>query len=480
MPGLVPIPFWTETAEARSPHISAARLRNWYLEKSPDGAKSPVALYPTPGLSLVDTVGSGPIRGMLRAHGGVADVSGELLWVVSGTELYYIFSSAGGGNPISYRMNGEIGGAGAVRMIGNGTEVVICTQEHAYVVKNNAVLEIAEPYSGDGAAYFTGAAYQDGYGLYTQMGNDFLWWSDLDDLTSITATNYTNADAFPGNTVGLVSDHREVWVFCRDAIEIFYNDGSTPFVRSQAGFIERGCLSAGSICKEKNAVFWLGDDFNVYMASGYQPQSISPPWIVRAIESQPSAQTSEAFVYSQDGHTFYVLTFSGLTLVFDMTTGRWHERVSQGCGGRWRASCHQHMWGIEVVGDYSNGNIYKLDLDAYDEEGETIRREAISPPIHGGGDRVTMHELFIDMEGGPGTVSGSGADPDLMLDWSDDGGRHWSNERHLKLGDLGEYETQVRTYRLGQFRQRQIRIAISDPVKAVVAGAWARLEGAAI
>ena len=455
MAQLVPIPFWLETAEARSSAVSGERLRNWYVEKSPEGAKSPLALYPTPGLSLQVAVGDGPIRGIGRV--------GSLLYVVSGSKLYTVTST------LTVTEIGDIANTGSVRMTNNETHVVICTTNHAYAANEDGVVTLPE-------SNLNGAAYQDGYGLYTQAGTQFLWWSDLDDLTAIGGTNFTSADAHDGTVVGVVSDHREVWVFKDRSAEIFYNDGATPFVRSQAGFIERGCLAPGSIAKVLNAVIWLGDDYNVHLAGGHQPKPISPPWVVKAIEGQSSPQTAEAFTYSQDGHTFYVLTFSGLTLCYDMTMGRWHERLSSGCD-RWRAQCHCSIWGKEIVGDYANGNLYALDLETYDDNGEHIRREAISAPVHAGGNRAFMHEFFVDLQPGVGLVSGQGDDPDLIVDWSDDGGNTWSNERHVKIGAVGEYGTQARTYRCGSFRSRQMRIAVTDPVKVVVLGGFAQLEG---
>lgn len=64
-----------------------------------------------------------------------------------------------------------------------------------------------------------------------------------------------------------------------------------------------------------------------------------------------------------------------------------------------------------------------------------------------------------------------GEDPKLMLEWSDDNGATWSNQRTASLGKVGEYQTRVKFHRLGQSRNRVFRISISDPVKRVILGA---------
>ena len=72
-----------------------------------------------------------------------------------------------------------------------------------------------------------------------------------------------------------------------------------------------------------------------------------------------------------------------------------------------------------------------------------------------------------------------GRDPQLLLDWSDDNGKTWSNQRSGSFGKAGEYRTRVKFYRLGQARDRIFRVSISDPVKRVITGANLEAEGGA-
>jgi hypothetical protein len=45
-------------------------------------------------------------------------------------------------------------------------------------------------------------------------------------------------------------------------------------------------------------------------------------------------------------------------------------------------------------------------------------------------------------------------DPEVMLRWSDDSGKNWSNERTRKLGKIGETWRQVRFNGLGTERKK--------------------------
>ena len=130
------------------------------------------------------------------------------------------------------------------------------------------------------------------------------------------------------------------------------------------------------------------------------------------------------------------------------------------------------------MGDYQSGKIYYLKMDAYDDDGDEIQRIAISPALHANRHRAICHNFEVYMESGVGAVTGTGNDPQAMLQFSDDGGKTWSSETWAKtnIGAIGEYLTRVQWNRLGMFRQRQFKLTISDPVKVVILGAYAEIE----
>lgn len=67
-----------------------------------------------------------------------------------------------------------------------------------------------------------------------------------------------------------------------------------------------------------------------------------------------------------------------------------------------------------------------------------------------------------------------GALPQVILSVSDDGGRTWSLLRKARgIGALGQYLTRIRWLKMGQFRQRVIRLEITDPVKRRIVGFYA-------
>ncbi len=456
------IPFAVNSYQARSLPLSAQRLVNLYPEAQPPDAKMPLALFGTPGSTLFATCGSGPIYG--------AHMFAGTLCVVSGTNLYTV-DSAGVATD-----RGSVGATSRVAMDDNGAELVIVAGTAA-----------ANSYTWDGTTLavipdgdFFGASdvsFLDGYMVFTRPSTDQFFISALNNATAYDPTDIATAEGQPDDLVGLVVDHREIWLFGAETIEIWYNSGNAdfPMERISGSFIERGCASRDSIAKMDNSVFWLGEDLIVYRAAGYAPERISTHAMEFAVEGYASPSTAEGWTYTQEGHKFYVLTFAEATWVFDASNSLWHEcesRDSLGESlGRWRVGSGVFGYNKNLVGDYVNGNIYELDLDVYSENGTTIRRVCTSPPIHGETRRVKMSRFQVEIESGAGLTTGQGSDPQAMLEWSDDGGRTWSNEHWADMGEIGQYKRRVIWRRLGSFRERIFRMSISDPIKVAIIAA---------
>lgn len=67
-----------------------------------------------------------------------------------------------------------------------------------------------------------------------------------------------------------------------------------------------------------------------------------------------------------------------------------------------------------------------------------------------------------------------GANPQLMLRWSDDGGHTWNGERTTSMGRTGQYGTRAIFRRLGmtlKLRDRVYEVSGTDPVKVAIMGA---------
>lgn len=455
---------------ARSSNFNAETCINLYPEASTVGSsKSVAALYGTPGLALWATLtGPGGVRGEFRYNSSTA-------FVVVGQSVYKM-TTAGASTLIGT----VTGGSMPVSMASNGASVVIASSGNLFTVDPvlNTVTQIVDPdFQGAGQVSFFS-----GYYVWNVPGTGRAQYSDLYS-TDVHPLSFFTAEASPDNGVGSIVDHLEYWYFNETTTEVFTltGDPNQALQRIQGAVIEHGCAAAYSIAKMDNTVYWLGADDNgqgtVWRATGaYEPQRVSTPAIEFAISQHEDLSGAVAWTYQQESHAFYVLTVGDRTWCYDASVGLWHERAWRdpvdGTLHRHRAQCQFAFAGKNIVGDWENGKLYVLDLDTYTDNGDLIVSSRTGAFLTA----KTYHGLQVDFETGVGNTVAPGNDPVALLQWSDDGGKTWSNNHSAKLGRVGEYQSRVRWRRLGTpiryGLSRVFRVTVTDPVKRVMTGAW--------
>jgi hypothetical protein len=447
---------------------------NLFPEILPIEGKTAAFLNRAPGLRLLQTLGTGPIRGLW-----CPDPNGSYAYVVSGSTFYRIDTS------YNAEVFGYVSGTGPVSMSDNGTQVFIATNPDGYIYNMSTQVfgKITDP-------DFPGAVtvgYLDGYFVFNEPNSQRVWVTTLLDGTSIEPLDFASAEASPDGLVSLIIDHGEAWLFGSNSVEVWYDAAAAdfPLQRIQGAFNEIGCVAAYSLAKLDNGVFWLGGDARgegiVYRTQGYSGVRISTHAVEWQIQSYGDISDAIGYTYQQDGHAFYVLTFpsAGKTWVYDVATQSWHERAAwvNGSFTRHRSNCQMTFNHEVIVGDFSDGRIYAFDLDLYaddDQPQRWLRSWRALPQNQNTLVRTAQHSLQLDVETGVGLNLGQGDNPQVMLRWSDDGGHTWSNEHWASMGAIGGFG--IRTYwrRLGmtvKLRDRVYEISGTDPVKIAIVGA---------
>ena len=460
---------------ARSVNAADNRMINLFPELIPEGGKESGFLNRAPGLKLQQAVGLGPIRA-LWAH----QTNGSDFYVVSGTEVFKLTSLTG--TPVKL---GNVSGTGPVSIADNGTQIFFACNGPSYIYN-----EVTNVFAQITDADFPGAVtvgYIDGYFVFNEPNSQRIWVTTLLDGLSVDPLEFSEAIGSPDGVVGLIVDHREVWVFGSDSVEVWYNSAEVdfPLARIQGAFNEIGCIAPYSIAKLDNGLFWLGTDARgqgiVYRANGYTGVRVSTHAIEYAIAQYGNISDALAYTYQQEGHSFYVLIFptANATWVYDVSTQMWHERAGfvNGAFTRHRSNCQCNFEGNTVVGDFENGNIYTFDLDIYADNSQPqkwLRSWRALAPSQNNLKRTAHHSLQLDAETGVGLVVGQGSQPEAMLRWSDDGGHTWSNEHWQLMGAIGQYGYRTIWRRLGmtlKLRDRVYEVSGTDPVKIAIMGA---------
>ena len=443
-------PFLGAHAVGRSRNLIDQQLLNLYVEAvDTKNGKDVGALYMTPGLDLMASCGNGgPIRGF--------SVMGTppVLYAVSASALYSV--------SLTWAVTslGTLGtNSGPVSMINNGTQLNIFdgTSGYLYTVANG-LSALSLPFANPGVA-----GYQDGFGFVNQIGTQFVFQSNFNDLSTWQSLAFGSANGRQDNIVATTAFHREMWLLKQTNVEVWDNAGLNNFAfqRNTGVFIETGCLAPFSVERAGEVLLWLAQNDQgeriVVMAPGYVPERVSTHAMEYEIAQYQTCSDAIAYVHQLEGHVFYVLTFptAGETWCLDLATRFWHKRgrLANGKILRHWGNCFAQFNDLNIIGDYQSGNIYAYDLNALTDAGvqrKWIRSwRALPKPS---AVPVRFPPLVINMETGSSSVPPSGA-PLLQLRWSDDGGHTWSDYRTTSAGKIGQTALLCKFNRLGSTRR---------------------------
>lgn len=326
--------------------------------------------------------------------------------------------------------------------------------------------------------------YFDTYFIFNKAGTNQFFTSFPGDGTQYNSTFSAQAEADPDFLLGVVQLHEMLLLLGSKHIETWYDAGTLdfPFARFDGGTIQRGLAAPRAFCVEDNTLFWLGEDIVFYRLNAFTPMRVSNHAMEQAWQKYGTVSDAFCMNLTWNGHKWIVVTFpsAGQTWVFDVASGLWHQRVSwnalnQDVGG-WRVNSVQQFGNHIAVGDGMSGLLGFLNEDTFTEWGNTLPAIVTSPQIHGARARLFWSVFEADIETGVGTTVDPGADPMMVLDWSDDGGRTWSMVQPPRsMGKQGEYRRRLRWTRMGQARQRMLRLTVTAPVKRALIGTYAKL-----
>lgn len=167
---------------AQSPIADGERTMNWYAEPAQVPGESPMALYPTPGVTSLVTAGDAPGRAMIAVKDRTFCVMGQTFYEISSTYVLTARNSSvpmvNDGKPATISWNGDGGG-----------ELFISSGNYGYLftLATNAFVQVRDP-GVDGGT--TMGAQLDGYFIALDAATSTIYLSDLLDGTTWDASQF--------------------------------------------------------------------------------------------------------------------------------------------------------------------------------------------------------------------------------------------------------------------------------------------------
>jgi len=444
-------------------------------------------------LSQRQLIGSAGIRQILTtgndANRGSWDLSG-VPYLVNGSALYRIDRAFPDGVETFTAVDlsaaetpaVSITGTGRVSMADNGTQLMVLvpgspSTGYIYSVAGG-LIEITDPdFSANGEPQYV--VFIDGY---FACSTDSKKWiiSALNDGTSWDALDFGSAESDPDAIVAPIVYNNQIYLTGSETTEGFQNIGGAgfPFQRSNI-FLDKGCYAPFTLVATNQRFFMVGggkdEDPAIWMFQGNQFQKISTNAIDTILSSYSDSVVNAAFALSwaKRGQYFVSFTFTDRTLVFNMTTGLWHEQKSgipnsdgDLVQSAWRVNSLVSAYGYTIVGDAEDGRVGILDTELLSEYDNNLIRLFNPPVIANGGNPFRMPMIELTIESGIGDLEVE--DPQISMALSKDG-KTFNYERNRSMGKIGEYGRRVVWRKNGRFPRFCVpQFRISDPIKPVV------------
>ena len=477
------LPFADGFYVSQSTPLLDKRVVNAYPVIPQADAISQRALLRTPGIKQFADFGSGSSRGAIKFFDGVPyRVIGNSLISISSVGVTTNHGTISGTSDVSIDSNG----INIAIQDPNGDSYFFTPSTNTLELNNNSV------FLSFGQARTV--TFKDGFYFYTT--DDKFFSSSVkttNDGKNFNALDFADAEISPDKLIAGHNNHNQLYILGETTIEVFQTivTAGFPVQRIPGALIQKGCAARFSVIDFDNSFLFIGGDVGeqpaIWKAVGSNAKKISTSSVDQLLQKSTADEISDAraFTYAENGNYFAVFTIGDNTFVYDATTSalsgkdEWHERqtgITDGNGFQvWRAIHGIKAFGKILVGDDRSGKTGELDFDTKTEYGDKVERFFTTKPFIQDGNDIFSHEIELLMQTGVGDATTP--DPQIRMDYSDDGGRTFVSEISKSMGKVGQFKTRVRWTRLGSIpSNRVLRFKMTDPVEYNVYALFANIE----
>ena len=460
--------------------IAAQECTNWYPNIVQGTGLSQETLFGTPGLEQLATSGT-----LDNVNRGAHEMAGKP-YFVNGERLYRLDETVVD-STTSYSLTfiGDVAGTARVSMADNGTQLMILVPGGNGYIYNHVTDTFSQitdtDFTANGNPQFV--VFIDGYFLVTTDSKKFIV-SAINDGLSYNALDFGTAESDPDDIVAPVVYKNQLFISGGETFEAFQNIGGADFPFQRTGlFLQKGCYAPYSLVNAQDTFMWVGGGENegpaIWALSGNSTVKVSTTAIDSLLSTLTDAAVADIYswAYASKGAYFIGFSLPSTTLVYDITSKRWHERKSflSGALGAFRVSSVVKAYNKILCGDIIDGRIGNLDPNVYVEYENPIIRTVATQPFQNNMQSVFFPSLELTVESGVG--NSDVVDPVITLQRSTDG-KTWGEPRARSMGKIGEYNRRAIWRRNGRASRFEVfRFTLTDAVKPVIIQLTANIMG---
>lgn len=272
---------------------------------------------------------------------------------------------------------------------------------------------------------------------------------------------------------------QEIYNWGSEGLEIWQDDGTTPFSPLQGAFAEAGIEAVYSFARADNTIFALcviDGKRCVVKLQGRTPAIVSEP-VARILADMADVSDAIGDIISVGGLAIYLLSFPsvGQTWAYDYKNDTWSRwgywNVITGDYDRFlgQHSCFCKAWNKHLIMSRADGKIYELRRDIFTDDGNIIRSMRRTGWI----DRTSWKRKRVDQFYLKAKVKEAiaGETYTLLLRWRDNGNPVFSTYMELPLNPDYQGDCLIKLNRFGMYRSRQYEFVLTDDIDMVLVGA---------
>jgi hypothetical protein len=294
----------------------------------------------------------------------------------------------------------------------NGTQMLICFPgSNGYIFTEStdtlAIITDADYTTTNGAPQ--AVVFIDSYFVCTTDEKKFIV-SSVNDGTAWNALDFGTAESSPDDTITPVVYRNQLFIGGGTTLEAFSNLGGTDFPFERTGlFLDKGIYSTQTVVNAPDTFIFIGSGKNevpaVWQFESNSVKKISNRGIDKLLREATKVEldASYGWSYGQSGNYFVGFVLAGTCVVYDLTTGKWHERLSDYLPADEQYLCSALDTYIKAIPDIFGYGIFSNNKTSgesasYDESGQ-------STPIYFETD-VTTSVIYDINDGAPSSCQG--------------------------------------------------------------------------
>lgn len=384
-------------------------------------------------------------------------VTGNIVWVWDGTTLTNIGTLATSTGAVGWTVH-----------LTTGIDVALLDGVNGYLINPNTnvftqITDVNFP-----SPHVPDPVSMDGYLFVAKAGTADIYNSNLNVPTVWTPGDFITAEMYPDFIVALSKNNNYIYAVGTGSVEFFYDAGiatGSPLQRNDSAVLQFGTPAPGSVTQTEKEVIMIGSTQNggrtIWLIEGFKATEIALEPVKMSLDAEGAAiSTCNCYCIRTAGHKFYVLRLeqSKRTWVYDFEEKLWHEWSGYADDGSTPALfrgafCSDSTIGHPFMQDTSNGRIYSMSEDVYQDNGVQILVQMTTEKQDFDNMNRKDYYRFVLFGDWPNNVTTS----NITLDWTDDDYRTYQGNRTINL-----CQALPVTRRLGKSRRRAFRLTYTD------------------